>query len=154
MDILFKKVYHTYCAPIIFVEYYKNITIPVDSTSDLIEISLPGFSSSSMLRSNTSLQEDAATVIQLNNFAISTNSGKYKVSVFDKNDETLSDTIHEVIYYDPVNKLVQDQNFNSYIITNRDDPNTSKLYLQIQNSAEGDLISDIYLRLVYNHLDT
>lgn len=120
----------TYSAPPNIIATYEM----TDSTA-LIEIELPGLTideESYRHIPNTDLS-GVAYAIQLLSFAISCSSTNFNVRVLDINDITRLDTINEVLSYNITTPSYLDTNFQEFVIKNRDNPITNKLYLYLEN---------------------
>ncbi len=134
----------TYSAPPNIIATYEM----TDSTG-LIEITLPGLTideDSYHHIPNTDLN-GVAYAIQLLSFAISCDSANFNVRVLDINDITRLSTINEVLSYNNVNLSYLDTNFLEFVIKNRDNPITNKLYLYLENASGTITLVLTYLNL-------
>ena len=112
---------------------------PTDSTS-LIEISLPALTAdeSSYKREPRNIISGTAYAIRLLVFGVSCDSTDFDIQVLTRDDETLVDTIYEVMNYSNLNLNNLDQSFNHFIIKNCDTTMTNKLYMLFtDNSGAG-----------------
>ncbi len=136
----------------IIIEYLCD---SVDTTSnELIELTLLGPSNDAASYHNipdTSLRGESYA-IRLQGFSISCNSTDFDVRILNKNDITLLDTINEVISYESINKSINDLDFNDFIILNKDNSITNKLYLYINNDDTTET-GTIRLQLQYTKID-
>ena len=118
-----------------------------DSTG-IIEISLPAMNNSSYINEPQSLNTGSAYAIRLVLLAISCDSPDFDLSVLNKNDETLVDTVYELINYININKSIVDNDLTEFIIRNFDDALTNKLYIVYTNNS-GTPMGTLKIQMTY-----
>jgi len=136
--------------PYMIVEYSAE-GIGADTTSsELIEFVLPSKTLERWSYRNTpnTTVSGEAYAINLVGISISCNSTNFDFNILNKNDITLLDTINEVVKYTGNNKLGSDQSLEDFIIRNRDDILTNKLYMFI-NNHDSIPTGTIRLELIY-----
>jgi hypothetical protein len=69
-----------------------------------------------------------------------------------KNDITKLNTIYEIVAYDEINLSTIDSSFDKYIIKNKDNSLTNKLYLYIKNDDAINATGNIHIELTYLNL--
>lgn len=128
---------------------YQAEAIGTDSTG-LIEVSLPGKAlTQSTYRNIPNVSTTGKTyIIEFINFSLSCSSRDFDLRIFNRNSVSSLNTINEVLTYLNQNLLVSDKKFEPFVIRNRDDILTNKLYLYVVNR---DSISTgvIRIELVY-----
>lgn len=133
-------------------EYNITDNIGADSTStELIEIDLPSGSLEDYSYRNLPniTTNGYSYAIKLIGISISCNSTDYSINFLNKNDISQLNTIYDVVSYDNINILMNDFSFgDNFIIRNRDDILTNKLYLYISNNDSVET-GDVKLELTY-----
>ena len=115
---------------------YSATGIGADTTStELIMLNLPARKRSQpKYRTIPNLSVDGvAYAIELNVFSISCSSRNFDVSILNKNDITLINTINEVARYTGINLSESDQDFSRFVIRNRDNSLTNAIYIYLNN---------------------
>lgn len=145
------NVLSTESVPPFVIAEYSSDGIGADTTStDLILIELPARSKLPAtyrnVPNNTTTGE--AYAVKLVGFSISCLSTNYDISILNKDDITLLNSINEVMKYTGLDRAESDQSFDEFIIRNRDDSLVNNLYLYIDNH---DVIptGTISLELIY-----
>ena len=104
--------------PYTYVEYVADGIDASTSSVELIALPLP----------------DHVTRIDLKVISVDCTSSNFDFILLDKNDITQLSTVHEVLKYTGESFMFADNNFNSYIIVNRDAPcEIDRLYAYINN---------------------
>jgi len=137
----------TYSAPPKIITTWE-ITDYLDSTG-ITEIVIPGLiaDEDSYRRCPNKLLTGAAYAIQLLTFSISCSSTDFNVRLLNRNDITQLDTIFEVYSYSNINLSHLDQNFEEFVIRNRDTTLTNKLYLYTENASGTITLTLTYINL-------
>lgn len=123
--------------PYMICEYSAD-GIGADTTiTELIELELPNISLGNYSHRHIPNLTTNGQAYALNLFgiSISCDSTNLDFVVLNKNDISLLYTINEIIRYEGVNRAESDQNFDGFIIRNRDNTLTNKLYLYLNNHA-------------------
>lgn len=124
--------------PYTYVEYVDPDGIDASSSSvELIALPIP----------------DNVTRIDLKVISVDCTSANFDFIMLDKNDITKLSTIHEVLKYTSESLMLADNNFNNYIIVNRDSVETNRLYAYINNNGSTHT-GPITIRLVYVPMST
>ena len=112
-------------------------TWEITDSTGLIEIELPGLSIDEMSYNNCPNESltGKAYAIQLLTFSIDCSSTSFNARLLNKNDMTQLNTINEVLSYSNINLSHLDENFEEFVIRNRDTTLTNKLYLYIENAS-------------------
>jgi hypothetical protein len=130
------NVINTDSAPAYIVAEYVANGIGADTTSsDLIELKLRARKRSQpKYRTIPNLSIDGVTyAIELVVFSVSCNSRNFDISIINRDDITLVNTINEVVKYTGINLSENDQDFSRFIIRNRDDELTNSVYVYLDN---------------------
>jgi len=125
------------------------------SSSELIELTLPGLDNDkasylNMPRSNILTGKSYA--MQLLSFGIHCDSSAYTVIALDVNDISKIGTLNEVLRIEDIDKMEVDEIFYHYIIRNRDNPQTNKIYLYIENNDADNSTGIIAVQMTYINL--
>jgi len=123
--------------PYMICEYSADGVGADSSSSELIELELPSMNLNRWGHRNipNNTVNGEAYAIKLAGLAFSCDSTNFTFIVLNKSDITLLDTTNEVIKYIEVDKTLSDQSFDEFIIRNRDNSLTNKLYIYINNPA-------------------
>jgi hypothetical protein len=146
------NIVETYSSPpeIIGLWTCPNVPAGTDSTS-LIAFDLPA--KSPFLISYCALSgkklRGKAYAINLRLFSISSLSENLFVSILDKDDFSLIDTVYEVAMWDGINKSLSDIIEDEFIIRNRDDVLTNRIYFYFDNKASTIDTGPISVELTY-----
>jgi len=138
------------------ISEYSLTGIGSDSTSELYEIELFAPSSSSVNFRNVPnlLSNGQSYAVQLCRGSVSCLSRDFNVSLLNKDDISLLNTINVVASYSNVNLVVRDQIYGYFIVRNRDTILTNSLYVFVENSdtiATGDIrLEIVYIPIHYN----
>ncbi len=125
-----------------------------DSTS-LITIELPGLAteeSSYIHTPDKNFMTGFSYAIEIIVFNISCLSTNFNVRILNKNDITKLNTINEVANYTNINLSNIDTSFDRFIIRNRDDSLTNRLYLYVENEDLVNNTGTIQLEMIYLNL--
>ena len=90
-------------------------------------------------------------IFNIENMSIASSSNNFDIRFFNKydpNPNVLVNSIHEVVVYHGVTYSTVDSTFNTFIVRNRDNPPTNKIYFHIVNYA-GMGTGVTYIELVY-----
>jgi len=90
-----------------------------------------------------------AYAIELRLFSVSSLSENLFVSILDKDDFSLIDTVYEVAMWDGINKSLSDILEGQFIIRNRDDILTNRIYFYFDNKAATLDTGPISIELTY-----
>lgn len=135
--------------PYIICEYNID-SIAADSTSsELVSISLPNKNILDYLHVPNVSTSGVAYIIKPTGLIVSSLSRNLDMSILNKNDIELLNTINEVLKYTAINKRYQYDDFNDFIIRNRDTVLTNELYLFFYNH---DTIATGTIRLELSYL--
>ena len=129
----------------------EDSSIPADGTG-LIEIEL--LSSGSQDPGLTQTITGVSYINELLGVAMSCNSTNFDIRVLNVNDITALGTVNEIMTYNGNNLLKVDHSFNKFIVRNRDNPLTNKLYFYIENHDSVNATGDIIIELIYVSLQT
>lgn len=125
-------------------------TWAITDTTGMVEIKLPGLAidePSYRQMPNRRMTGGKSYAIQLHVFSISCDSADFNVRILDINDVTKLNTIYEVLSYDNINLDHSDENFQNFVIKNRDNPVTNSLYVYLENAVGTVSLSLTYVTL-------
>lgn len=125
-------------------------TWAITDTTGMVEIKLPGLAHdepSYRQVPNRRLTGGKSYAIRLLGFSISGGSADFNVRILNINDVTKLNTIYEVLSYDNINLDHSDENFQEFVIKNRDTPVTNSLYVYLENASGTTLLSLTYITL-------
>lgn len=140
----------------LIARWEDTVGVPANSDStSLIVLEIPGLAideASYRQTPNKRFVNGAAYAIELIVFNISCLSTDYDIRILNKNDITKLNTIYEIVAYDEINLSTIDSSFDKYIIKNKDNSLTNKLYLYIKNDDAINATGNIHIELTYLNL--
>ena len=125
-------------------------TWAITDTTGMVEIKLPGLANdepSYRQIPNLRMTGGKSYAIQLLGFSTSSGSADFNVRILNRNDVTKLNTIYEVLSYDSINLDYSDENFQDFVIKNRDNPVTNSLYVYLESASGTTLLSLTYITL-------
>jgi len=125
-------------------------TWEITDATALVELKLPGLANdepSYRQMPNLRTTGGKSYAIQLLVFSISGGSTDFNMRILNINDVTKLNTIYEVLSYDSINLDHSDENFQDFVIKNRDTPVTNSLYVYLENASGTTLLSLTYVTL-------
>lgn len=123
--------------PKIIIAEYEIDEVPADSTcSDVFKLVLPAVSSHEYKKIPNLSVTGKAYAVQITGISISCESTKFDFSILNKDDMNCLNTINEVIKYVNCNLSMSDQDFDRFIVMNKDSLLTNALYLFLNNRSD------------------
>jgi len=139
--------------PYNIVLWEDTVSIPANSDStSLIILEIPGLAidePSYRQSPRKSTNGGVCYAMRLSGFSVSCSSTNFNVRMVNINDMSKLNTIYELLRYNNINLATIDEDFEDFIIRNRDISLTNKLYLYIENNDAVNATGSISIELTY-----